>query len=488
MKDGLHHWRQNVCRGEYFTMLNNSNPNMPRRKYKLNNVKKIGTIGFSILGFCAIFLFISSQILGFGYKDILYSSIAEKVDFENYGSNLKGYSYWDPNESFDVGMEKFVFKNSILYHIKNAKEIEIGDLKLDNITNRDDIKNYLFDENEKLFYINNDSLFRVEDKLIFQTKLGENPEGFFVMNKNLYYTYGWQETVTNGTIGGPVNKKYRKYKFRKLNLESLRLDEISKATYLDLRNQASKFGLSGILKDLELSKKTDTEININLKKKAEDLLKNYGLHPISIDEEQTIRLVDNYELIRSNSERIGLNLSGYRGKTVNALIYTLQETSQNNRGKIQSLILYDKEIIGACLLMEGCNPEVSALDEKYNFMPNGLITNNLQFKGINKINIAGPWDRKESLIREVILSNENEINSFLALISKSLPVAKKQNNLFDSSSVEYRICFYYYDGSIVRGNLFFSKDLSTLTLAPFVDLAYESPNELKIFIEQAFKE
>ena len=51
--------------------------------------------------------------------------------------------------------------------------------------------------------------------------------------------------------------------------------------------------------------------------------------------------------------------------------------------------------------MEGCDPEISALNNKCNFMPNGFMAENLQFKGVNKVNIAGPWDQKESLIREI---------------------------------------------------------------------------------------
>lgn len=329
---------------------------------------------------------------------------------------------------------------------------------------------------------------QIEDKLIFKTKIGENPEGFSLMNDNLYYAYGWEKTTINGTIAGSVTRKYKKFQFRKLDLESYISSQISKTTYLSIKkDELTNLGLPGILKAIEMSQKTE-KLNVDpqLKSKAENLLKIYGLHPIGKAEDCRMSLVDNYELIRYNSEKIGLNLSGYRGKEVDALVFTLQEKSQR-QGKIHALILLDKDIIGACLLMEGCSSEVTALNEKFNFMPDGLSNQSLQLTDINKIEIYGPWDQKESLIREVILSDETEIKSFLAMINNSVPIAENQNNSL-ASIAKYKLGFFYYKEYIVHGSLFIGQDATKLSLEPLSSTEFSCPNKLKTYIEHTFKE
>ena len=95
-------------------------------------------------------------------------AIQEKV-LAPYESYLDRYTSYKINDNFQVGELNYVFRNNILYLIKDNEEVKIGDLKLnfvDNIANGDPLQRYTFKENGEFYYISGDSLYRIDKKLI----------------------------------------------------------------------------------------------------------------------------------------------------------------------------------------------------------------------------------------------------------------------------------------------------------------------------------
>jgi hypothetical protein len=217
---------------------------------------------------------------------------------------------------------------------------------------------------------------------------------------------------------------------------------------------------------------------------AENLLSKYNLHIKGVAEEHTFKLEGYFELLNEASQKIGFDLSGYKGKEVKALVYTLKETSQNNDGLVKAYVLLDRAIIGAYLILDGYVPGVVSLNDRSSFMPKYLTANNLEFKGVKKVEIKGPWEQSQ-WIHEVTLSNSNELDSFLNLVSKSIPVQQNKGYSLPTSVEKYIIILYFEDGQVVRGRLYLGREFTKLTLDPFPNWSYDTSNELRTFVERS---
>lgn len=241
--------------------------------------------------------------------------------------------------------------------------------------------------------------------------------------------------------------------------------------------------LSGCTKDIGTGLKADSDLT-SLSDQAENLLSKYNLHPKDVAKEQTFKLDGDFEPLNEVSKDIGFDLSGYKGKEVKALIYNLKETSQDNNGPVKAYVLFDRGIIGGYVILDGYVPGVVSLKDRSVFMPNSLAASNLEFKGVKKVEIGGPWEQGQWK-HQITLSNSNGLDSFLDLVSKSIPVQENKRYTPLESVAEYIIIFYFEDGQIVRGRLYLGGGFTELTLDPFTNWTYDSSNELRTFVERS---
>lgn len=243
------------------------------------------------------------------------------------------------------------------------------------------------------------------------------------------------------------------------------------------------FTLSGCTKDIGTSLKADSDLT-TLRGQAEDLLLKYNLHPKDEAKEQTFKLEGDFELLNDASKDIGFDLSGYKGKEVNALVYNLKETSQYNNGPVKAYVLFDRGIIGAYVTLVGYIPGVMSLKDRSDFMPKSLTASNLEFKGVKKVEIEGPWEQNQWK-HQITLSNSNGLDSFLDLVSKSIPLQQNKGYTPPQDSVaEYIIIFYFEDGQVVRGRLYLGGGFTKLTFDLFPNWTYDSSKELRTFVER----
>lgn len=241
--------------------------------------------------------------------------------------------------------------------------------------------------------------------------------------------------------------------------------------------------LLGCTKDNGADLKADSNFS-PLSGQAENLLSKYDLHIKDVAKEQTFKLEGNFELLNEASQEIGFDLSGYKGKEVKALVYDLKETSQDNGGPVKACVLLDRAIIGAYVILDGYVPGVVSLNDRSSFMPKGLTANDLEFNGVKKVEIKGPWEQSQ-WIHQLTLSNSNDLDSFLNLVSKSIPVQQNKRYIPPASVAEYIIILYFEDGQVVRGRLYLGGDFTKLTLNPFSNWSYDTSNELRTFVERS---
>ncbi|MDQ7095439.1 cell wall-binding repeat-containing protein [Desulfosporosinus sp. PR] len=242
-------------------------------------------------------------------------------------------------------------------------------------------------------------------------------------------------------------------------------------------------GESVVPENVRIGLKADSDVT-TLSGQAEELLSKYDLHPKDVAKEQAFKLEGNVDLLNDASLKIGFDLSEYKGKEVKALVYTLKETSQYNGGLVKAYVLFDRAVIGAYLILDGYTPGVASLNDRSYFMPISLIANDLEFKGVKKVEIEGPWEQNQ-WVHQLTLSSSNDLDSFLNLVSKSIPVQQNKGYTSPDSVKKYIIILYFEDGPVVRGRLYLGVDFTKLTLDPFSNWSYDTSNELRTFVEQS---
>jgi hypothetical protein len=238
---------------------------------------------------------------------------------------------------------------------------------------------------------------------------------------------------------------------------------------------------SGCTKDNGSGLKVESDLT-TINGQAENLLKKYDLHPKGEAKEQTLKLEGNFELLNEVSKEIGFDLSGYKSKEIKSLVYTLEETSQDNSGPVKAYVLLDRVILGAYLILDGYVPGVVSLNDRSYFMPKSLTPNVLEFQGVKKVEIAGPWEQNQWK-HQLILMNKNDVDSFLNLVSKSIPVQQKLTR--PASVAKYIIVVYFENGPVVRGQLHLGAGFTKLTWDPFSNWSYDATIELRTFVERS---
>ncbi|MEW6172757.1 MAG: DUF4830 domain-containing protein [Bacillota bacterium] len=216
------------------------------------------------------------------------------------------------------------------------------------------------------------------------------------------------------------------------------------------------------------------------------LLAQYRLHPAGAPEAEKIKLEERYfEIYNSASKDIGLDLQKYKGKEVKALSYVLRERSQfrNQDGEITAHVLFFKgDLIGAYLILKGYCPGVSSLKDRTFFAPsNKLKPTNLRLKGVNKIDLFGPWV-SDKWKNKATLETPSEIYEFISLVNQS--VSRREEFTPVIGDEEYLIKFYYTDGPVVYGRLAVKATKTRFTLDMFPGWSYDPPEELKPYVKE----
>lgn len=243
------------------------------------------------------------------------------------------------------------------------------------------------------------------------------------------------------------------------------------------------FTLSGCTKGNRAGLKADSDF-ATLSGQAENLLSKYGLQTKGVAKKQTFKLEGNFELLNEASQKIGFDLSRYKAKEVEALVYIVKQTSQDNGGQVKAYVLLDRAIIGAYVILDGYVPGVVSLKDRSYFMPKSLTSNALDFKGVKKVEIAGPWEQNQWK-HHLMLLDKNDVDSFLDMASKSIPVQLNKEFTPPTSVAKYIITLYFEDGPVVRGRLYLGKGFTKLTFDPFPNWSYDTSNELRMFVEQS---
>lgn len=216
------------------------------------------------------------------------------------------------------------------------------------------------------------------------------------------------------------------------------------------------------------------------------LLAQYRLHPAGAPEAKKIKLEERYfEIYNSASKDIGLDLQKYKGKEVKALSYVLKERSQfrNQNGEITAHVLYDRNnLVGAFLSLEGYCSGVVSLKDRSSFAPsNKLKPTYLELKGINRIDIYGPW-ASGGWKHSASLTNPSEINEVINLVNQSIAGRGEFSPVMGDE--QYRFIFYCTDGPKLYARLITKATKTRLTLDMFPGWSYDPPEELKPFIKK----
>lgn len=194
-----------------------------------------------------ILILISISIWGF-YR-YTNTSTDLKRPFTSHFDNFNSLAL---NGIIGTGNEIYVYNNYELYILKEGltKKLEVGPIKLNNINNlaNGDLPfRYTFVYKNKLYYIFNDSLYVIGERLDHLINLGESTEGFFIKDGFLYYAFGHESEKTIGGIGDITTTTRKKYQFARVELSNLKCEDVSKSTFEEFYDSDEKQFHQGFL-------------------------------------------------------------------------------------------------------------------------------------------------------------------------------------------------------------------------------------------------
>jgi hypothetical protein len=226
----------------------------------------------------------------------------------------------------------------------------------------------------------------------------------------------------------------------------------------------------------------------SIQSQADRLMATYNLHPSDSQPSSEQFVLDGSSIsflsMASASSKIGLNLTIHTGEQVELLTYLLKEQSQFNMGGINAYFVASKgEIVGAWLAFEGpVGGGASALNDRSQFLPSGLNSDNLVFQNIKSMNVLGPWT-VNNWKSEIELSDPESINKLLIMLEAST----KQNGVKYSviGDEQYAIRINYESGEVILARLTTKSDsLDTfLTFSPFGDCYFIPSDDLKPYVK-----
>lgn len=246
-------------------------------------------------------------------------------------------------------------------------------------------------------------------------------------------------------------------------------------------------------------------------REANELLDRYGLTPSGDWTWKQGKLQRQpFTFIRPASKSIGLDLRGYAGKEVVLLKVLLQGHSQawNGReaptpspaqttqadwqaeslrdrmGDINAWFVVDRDhLVGGYLELVGYAPGIVSLKDRYEFMPADLTPQHLEFKGLKRVEVIGPWARGDW--QESKRLSDRQTARLLSLIAASR--LEKGERLGGPGDEEYATIFTYNDGAVVTARLTTMRTSGATFLTfdpgPFARYHYLPPDRFKPFVK-----
>jgi predicted small lipoprotein YifL len=226
--------------------------------------------------------------------------------------------------------------------------------------------------------------------------------------------------------------------------------------------------------------------------RSRTMLQKYDLHPIGkpkitgllwdISSEEYER---GFKLFSESSAKIGLDMSKYKNVEFYTLVFKLEERSQDQRRNALACFKYDSKgiIRGAFLSVPLYTPGVTALNDRFYFMPESLKPEKLVFKNIIRIELFGQFEEESAWQSKADLAGKKDISNFIVLMEKSKP-AKGDGYGPIIGDEEYRIVLHYVDGPVVYATLYNHDSQDILELDPFPYWHYKPTIELKTAIKK----
>lgn len=196
---------------------------------------------------------------------------------------------------------------------------------------------------------------------------------------------------------------------------------------------------------------------------ARKFLNKYQLHPVYEGKHRSIRLTKNrfYDQIFDTSKKIGLDITKYKNQKVIIAPFPLRERSWE--GPVSAcLMMHRGKIIGAYLLLDGYIPGIEPLTSKHHFIVPGFRYNNLNFAGISKIEVLGPWV-KHGWKKRYSAQKQKEIKLITSFVRRASLLKGEANPVIPDE--EYLIVFHFNGGQEVRARLFTPTGTNSLLLS-----------------------
>jgi len=133
---------------------------------------------------------------------------------------VKEFPGEDPDDLYKTSL---TYNNTPVAQEKNTKDTKI-----------------LFDYNGKTYCILGDSLYSDDNQKL--AVLGKLPEGFFIDDHYLYYTYGPERRMKMFSITVEKFNYYKRYKFARYDFETAAVEPVDRQQYLELYNSVVKEG------------------------------------------------------------------------------------------------------------------------------------------------------------------------------------------------------------------------------------------------------
>jgi hypothetical protein len=248
-------------------------------------------------------------------------------------------------------------------------------------------------------------------------------------------------------------------------------------------------------------------------RQAEQLLTRYGLTPSGtwtwtqgVLDNSPNRIPNYFPDFVHASKSVGLDLRPYAGKRVQYLSVTLQghdqawngsnaptpsptSTGKNYPpswfGEIDAtFVVADGRVVGAYMSLGGYVGGPSSLKDHYGFMPAGLTPEHLDFTGLKRVDICGPWAHGNW--QNPTRLSDSETQRLLSLIAAS-SLRNGAPKWAGPSDGDYPINFTFSNGAVVMARLVTMHDSGDTYLSfsagPFDHVHYVPPAELKPYVE-----
>lgn len=182
------------------------------------------------------------------------------------------------------------------------------------------------------------------------------------------------------------------------------------------------------------------------------------------------------------SKGIGLDPTPWAGRKVKVHAVPLKQKTLDG-GVTAYFLVGDGSIVGAYLGLEGYTPGVVSMDDKSYFAPPKFTPSNLDFTGVERVRVVGPWNGSD-WERESTVATQ-AASDLLGMVANSR--RSKGERSGQEGDEEYMLVITYASGAEVRARLTTKRDgtptFLTFDAGPFSGWYYTPPSELKPLVK-----